>query len=229
MGVGENMKIIKSVMLACGLAIVSSGALLWGGSVVGENLKKQEAETSGGVTRMTLDSYPSLIRTALVRKIITKKGVNETSPEEIRQYDLNFPGAPGYKNSKEWSIFEKNSKIDEFENNFHSVIQSVSDHGEYAITLSNRIDDLSTNQPELLFVLSNFKKSMCKSILKEVNNISRYDDVKIQTLEYAPNFSPLSEILTEKDIVTLPKNIHPSLGCIEAKGKYYYYQVIYEF
>lgn len=175
----------------------------------------------------------SIFSTALVRKIIKNKGKNKATLEEIRQYDFNFPGTRGYKNSEEWSIFENSPdyNIKSIEGHLRQVVlSSITDYGDYIITLSNRIDGVGDEKPELLFILPNFKRRACEAINIKSNKINKhnFDEIEIPILEHPPNLSPHWQIVSEKEIDTLPRNLSPSIGCFEADGVYYYYQVIYE-
>lgn len=195
-------------------------------------------ETSGFIPCAQLPLCVGIFRTAFVRKIVTKKGINEVTIEETRQYDFNFPSSSEYKNSKEWSIFDSNffQNKKEFEGyytrteaHYKSVIDSVSDNGRYVITLSNRIEGVGTEKPELLFILPSVKKDLCEGTIRKANDVKLSEAITIPTLDDPPNLLPLSETVNDEIIVTLPKNATPVLGCVEAAGEYYYYQIIYEF
>ena len=184
-----------------------------------------------------LPSCVSFIKTALVRKIIDSKSGDKISLEEIQKYDLNFPGSVKYKDSKEWSIFYGFSSLELSKETQHlqSMVSASSNDGKLIFTISNRVEGLGTEAPELMAIIPNFKEIYCQKVMQDLSGIqSTTEKVLIPKINEPPNLLPHPEIVAKESIVTLPRILKGTKrdwdsGCFNAQGKYYYFYTLYSF
>lgn len=180
------------------------------------------------VSMDTLDSYALALRTALTRKLIVNTGSVNVSFEEIQKYDLNSPESSSYEDSKNWSIFYEYKDHLDF-SKYQSLLDTAAVNGNFFVTLSNRIEGLGTDKPELLVIATNLREAPCKSVIKTAfldNSISK--NIQIPILDMPPNLLPHPQIVSAEKIIELPNN-PISRGCVQAGGTYYYYELIKEF
>ena len=224
----------KTRLVACGLWLVACG--LWLVACKQEGRAETSSKTSLMMPCAQLSSCVSGLRSSLVRKIIENNGSDKISLEEIRKYDFNFPDSVNYKNSKQFSIFYGSSSSDFYKKQnqtFQSMIKESSNNGEIIYTIANRVNGLGTEAPELVAIIPNFKEQFCQKIMNDAEGIrSLKDKARIPRIDNSPNLLPHSEMVNEKDIITLPhilKQRDWDSGCFEAQGKYYYFYTLYSF
>lgn len=217
-----TLKNRKFRLVACGLCLIAFG--------IGLVACKQEgkAEISNKTSRlMPCTQLPSCIaslKTPLIRKIIDNNGTDKISLEEMRKYDLNFPDSTNYKNSKQFSVFNSYPSPAEI-NEILTIVEGSSNSGSLIFTVANRVDDLGTDAPELIAIITNFKEDLCLGVNKNGT------DTKIPEVIDAPNILAHPDLPSEGDIRTFPQvlNKNGRSGCFGAQGKYYYYYVLYVF
>ncbi len=216
MGVGENMKIIKSVMLACGLAIVASGALLWGGSVMSQEEKKSQTGdvevnlvSSGRITNITVGID------AAIKRINIKNNLAETPIEKL---DFSLPGDVAYGENPTFELFNpEGGQLDPILD-LRSLKgwEDYSDSPKYIFTFGNRTKENGTDKSELMVILPNVKEAPCLLINKN------REQSFIPELSVNINLVPHPQEVPENEIVTLPNEE----GCIKTPSGFYYYAVL---
>jgi hypothetical protein len=222
------MRLLHSKIFWFVAAILMAACGLW---IANKVLTQQNpsSEVSAPMIVRNIGSYPSAIRSALFKKIISKSGTEEISLSEIKKFDLNLPQSLEYNEDEDWSIFSQKDALDIEGYEIIKSAVSQRDNQEYILTLSNRIADMGTGEPELLAILPHIKREVCQAVIKNRNDLSQMDNPIIVSLDRPPNLTPHPQVVEESAIVTLPRNLRPSAGCVENGGIYYYYQLIYEF
>lgn len=216
-------------LILCGLNLVAC-----------KQESKAEVQEKFDVSTTTpgnFQSYPAAVRGTIFRTL-TARGMVKTKPfsptiEDIRRLSFLMPGEPGYDAHSGWAVFcEKNGGKTMLEN-FRGKMDKVLPGGRFYITLSNRVEGLGSERPELIAIFPHFPAHLCGKVIGDVFEIPR-EGLKIPVSD-PPNLLSPPAIAEEKNIGAVPlmggwphKDL--VLGCYkDRKDVHYYYQVLFSF
>lgn len=234
MGVRDEMKIKKSILAICGLALVACGALLWGGNVMSQgNANDLEHQEVRRVSMADIGAYAPSIRTSVLRLAILN-GLENTDAlkfEIIKKIDFSKPGDIDYGDMPTWEIYNPQGGRANLNYPDPKIIKEHADSDGFIISAANKVHNSATSQADLMAVLPFFKKESCEKVISQIK-MAQVNSSDIPKIANPPllTFDSGANGIVELPYIDGPgQSKETPYGCVEANGSYYYYHVIYAF
>ena len=187
--------------------------------------------TDSSASPHTIFSFPRSVGTELTRALIKKYGrFEKLNISDVTKFDLNLPDSPDRTGSGDLSIFHDldKKKLNELLE-LSEIYKLVTKSGKQIFTLGNRISGLGSDQPELLFFISDVREDVCEAVNKQMlsSSESQHDEL-IPLLTIKPNLTPYPALPSSEEITTIDYRGY-AFGCFKSGETNYFFQVIYVF